>query len=658
MTADAYLQQIPNWLWGYVAFIAIAFVWLTAAFSLAKRRLAASTDSLLTVLSSLGAADDTDRRDGRDLATIGRWRSAAKKLKGSARAWASLIERRLVMITDANSERRFKLRDGDGPIITEDEFVSSGVNLRLLDATPSLLTALGLIGTFVAIAIGLAGLVPDSKTETVQGVAALVAGLSGKFITSIVALTLSLVFQWMDAVLFRRLYHAQYSRFLAAVDEAIPTLSPAQQFAALLETSRKQETSLANISSDVVDKFSDIFSSSLLPQLGTVLAVSVQGELEPTLNRVVAGLDSLAEGIRSLETGKQESLGAEFRSLAQAIESSLRTTLEKMGTQFTESLSGSAGTEFDNASKALGASAEVLKGMNTSFEAMQTSLQRLLVDAEGRAAKAFDDGEGRTRALNELVERLVTQLGTSATSSAGEVQRLLVDAVGGLRGQFSQFAEDMERRVRESTAEGTANAQLVFEKTADAAQRTSAETEKVLLRIGERIEDFDRAAGQLRELREGVEHVLAETAARVRDMQEAAIAFRSVATEAATMTRSLRETQDQQRATAESAAGTVSRVGLVVQDQAKMLEATERTFGEASRVFTGLDQQLASALRVMIESMLTYNVQVEKNFESIMIKVNEKMPELFERLEGNLQVLSQAVEELQDTVKPGQRIVS
>ena len=89
-----------------------------------------------------------------------------------------------------------------------------------------------------------------------------------------------------------------------------------------------------------------------------------------------------------------------------------------------------------------------------------------------------------------------------------------------------------------------------------------------------------------------------------------------------------------------------------------MLEATERTFEEASRVFTGLDQQLASALRVMIESMLTYNVQVEKNFESIMIKVNEKMPELFERLEGNLQVLSQAVEELQDTVKPGQRTVS
>jgi ABC-type transporter Mla subunit MlaD len=321
-----------------------------------------------------------------------------------------------------------------------------------------------------------------------------------------------------------------------------------------------------------------------------------------------------------------------------------------MGTQFREALSGNAGNEFENASKALEASAEVLRGMNSSFEAMQASMDRLLTDAEARTAKAFDEGEGRTRALNDLVERLVSQLNESASSSAGEVQRLLVDAVSGLGGRFSQLSVEMEERMRQASESSAASTQQFVEQTANAAGRTSAESERVLVRLGERVEDFDRAADQLRELREGVERVLAETGAKVRDIQDAAGSFRAVATEAATMSRSLRETQDQQRKTAETAAGAVVSVGAVVQDQSRLLGETKVTFDQARAIFDGLDQRLASALTVVIQSMQSYNEQVERNFETIMKKVNEKMPELFERLEASVQQVNESVEELTETL--------
>jgi hypothetical protein len=418
----------------------------------------------------------------------------------------------------------------------------------------------------------------------------------------------------------------------------------------LLESSRRQEKSLANISSDVVDKFSDVFSSDLMPQLGLALATSVQSELGPALTNVANGLQALNEGILRLESGKQESLGEEFRNLTKSLEVSLRTTLEQMGTQFREALSGNAGNEFENASKALEASAEVLRGMNSSFEAMQASMDRLLTDAEARTAKAFDEGEGRTRALNDLVERLVSQLNESASSSAGEVQRLLVDAVSGLGGRFSQLSVEMEERMRQASESSAASTQQFVEQTANAAGRTSAESERVLARLGERVEDFDRAADQLRELREGVERVLAETGAKVRDIQDAAGSFRAVATEAATMSRSLRETQDQQRKTAETAAGAVVSVGAVVQDQSRLLGETKVTFDQARAIFDGLDQRLASALTVVIQSMQSYNEQVERNFETIMKKVNEKMPELFERLEASVQQVNESVEELTETL--------
>jgi ABC-type transporter Mla subunit MlaD len=650
MNTATYLRNIPDWLWAYVSFILVAFVMALVGFLRGRSRLRQSTDAAIAPLDALGPCTDVDRRDGRTLSAVDAWRTAGDKLSGRARERHDFIERRLVMLTDANEDRRFKLREAEGPLLAEDDFVGGAINLRLLDATPSLLTALGLIGTFVAIAIGLGGLIPDPKTETVQGVAALVAGLSGKFITSIVALALALIFQWLDAVLLRPMYRKQYARFLAAVDKAFPTLSPAQQFAALLESSRRQEKSLANISSDVVDKFSDVFSSDLMPKLGLALATSVQSELGPALTNVANGLQALNEGILRLESGKQESLGEEFRNLTKSLEESLRTTLEQMGTQFREALSGSAGNEFENASKALEASAEVLRGMNSSFEAMQASMDRLLTDAEARTARAFDEGEGRTRALNDLVERLVSQLNESASSSAGEVQRLLVDAVSGLGGRFSQFSAEMEERMRQASESSADSTRQFVEQTANAAGRTSAESERVLVRLGERVEDFDRAADQLRELREGVERVLAETGAKVRDIQDAAGQFRAVATEAATMSRSLRETQDQQRQTAETAAGAVVSVGAVVQDQSRLLGETKVTFDQARAIFDGLDQRLASALTVVIQSMQSYNEQVERNFETIMNKVNEKMPELFERLEASVQQVNESVEDLTETL--------
>lgn len=642
--------EVDVWLWLYVAFTGLVFACLFGSFLWSRRALRRSTDQVLASFRKLGPSNDEVRRDGRGLAAVDSWRATASKLNGAARQWADLVDRRLVMLTDASGERRFKLRDGDGELIAEESFSGSSINLRLLDAAPSLLTALGLLGTFIALAVALGELRPDPKTEMVLGVANLVHGLSGKFISSIAGLGLALIFQWLDAILLRPMSRRQHARFLEGVDESFPTLSPAQQLATLLEIGRKQERSLANISSDVVDKFADVFDSGILPKLSAALATSVQSELGPSLDKVAAGLAALDEGIRRLESGKTESLGEELRRLTTALEQSLRTSLEQMGGQFREALSGSAGKEFDSAAKALEASATVLQGMNASFEAMQASMERLLKDAEARSAKAFDEGEGRTRALNDLVERLIGQLNETASESAGEVQRLLVQAVSGLGARFDQISTDLEQRVREATVANTESASAIIKSSTDAAGRTSAETERVLSRLAERVDDFDRAAGQLRELREGVERVLAESGQKVKDLHEAAGSFRVVATEAATLTRQLRESQEQHRKSAETAAGMVARVDTVVAEQSRILGETRVTFEQARAVLDGLDQRLAASLSVVTRQMQQYNELVERNFESIMKQVNAKMPELFERLEGSLQQVAGTVDELQQTV--------
>jgi uncharacterized phage infection (PIP) family protein YhgE len=634
----------------FAAVVAIAFLAAMLLAWLATRRMQRISRAIEASLDILGPLDDATRLYGRPLGKVDAWRTAIEKLEPAARPIAEEVDRELVALSDHDGRRCYKLREDEQGAWSFERYASRFVNLELLEAAPGLLTALGLIGTFVAIALGLSGLQPQPN-GVINGVESLLAGLGGKFATSILALAAAVVFQLADGLWFRRSMTRTHQALIDRLARAFPRLSPAQQFTELLESTRRQEASLSNISSDVTNRLHDLFSTSLLPDLSRLVAESMTQEIGPSLERVSTGIAALEEGIRRLEAGKQESLGAELRTLTTNLETSLRATLEQMGTQFREALSGSANDEFRNAAEAMRGSADVLSAMNGSFQTVQASLQRMLEDAEARAAKSYEEGEGRTRALNELVERLVGQLNDSASTSAAEVQRLMVQAVAGMGEKLAGVTADLEARVRAANEQNLASNQQLLEQVTGTASRTSAETERLLTTLGERAQDFVSAADQLRELRQGVERVLADTGTRVRDLQEAGTAFRSVATEAATLTRALRESIDQQRVVLEGSAGVVRSAGEVVREQVVVADRSRQTFEAAQEVLGSLDTQLAGALQSMVDRMQDYNRQVEKNFEIILTRVNERMPELFERLEASLQQVGETVEELNDTVK-------
>jgi hypothetical protein len=291
---------------------------------------------------------------------------------------------------------------------------------------------------------------------------------------------------------------------------------------------------------------------------------------------------------------------------------------------------------------------EMLRGMNGAFDSMQTALARLMTDAEDRASRSFAEGEGRTRALNDLVENLVLQLQESASSNIQQSSQVLADAMAGMSQRVAAMSAEIEQRAREGAELSMKSNQAAVKQLSDAAGRTTAETERLLATLGSRSDDFVAAADQLRELRSGVERVLLESGARVRDLQEAAVAFRSVATEASTLTRELRGTSELQRKAIEGTTTMVASVSDVVREQALVADRTRDSFAVAGKMLGSLDTDLARALQAVVEGMQQYNVQVERNFESIIGKVNKEMPALFERLEQSLAQVSSAVEDLND----------
>ncbi len=639
------LSSVPPWLWYFVGFVVACavsgLVW--AVWSL--RRASSVVDGVITSFKALGVPDDDDRRYGRSLAAVDAWRATHARFMPRTRVLVSAIDCELVEVDGPRDERRYKLAEDSAHRWTPDQVIAKLFATELLEAIPGMLTALGLIGTFVAIALGLGGLSQEGN-GVIRGVDALLGGLGGKFISSIAALACALLLQAVDSIWLRKRLRALHERLLQELSVAFPRVSMTQQLSDLLRSARRQESSLSNISSDVVDRFADVFNMDLLPALGHRLAESVDTQMGPVLERVATGIQALDEGIRRLESGKQESIGSELRALTSSLEVAIRASLQKMGDDFRAALSGSADDEFKKASAALNTSATVLGGLNESFMTMQSSMQRLMEDAERRASRSFEEGEGRTRALNELVERLIAQLSDQAANSAGEVQRVMVEAIAGMGTRLTQLTADLEASARNASAQSMAANQQLLDQMRSAAGRTTTETERLLATLAERSDDFTSAADTLRDLREGTVRILAETGGRVRELQEAATAFRAVAAEAATLTRALRDAQDQHRATTESAAGMVTSVGAVVERQRAIVDRTSQTLELSTQVLNGLDDRLDKVLTKILERLQEYNQAVENNIREIMKHVNDGMPNMFQQLQGSLAQLDESIDSL------------
>ncbi len=93
------------------------------------------------------------------------------------------------------------------------------LNVGFYRQLPSLLTGMGLMFTFLAILIGLSKL--HANGSQIEGIAGLINGLSGKFVTSIAGLACANAFTLLETSVWHRL-GSQYRRCLAMVDEVFP----------------------------------------------------------------------------------------------------------------------------------------------------------------------------------------------------------------------------------------------------------------------------------------------------------------------------------------------------------------------------------------------------------------------------------------------------
>ncbi|HZU28640.1 MAG TPA: hypothetical protein VFA04_24155 [Bryobacteraceae bacterium] len=262
-------------------------------------RTKAALRKLDSVLRSVSPDESSSRRMGLDSETVSALHEKAAALAQPMRGWWRRIEDNMLSYPDPNGREGWYLGASAREILREESVSERYYHAGFHESVPGILTGLGLACTFIAILVALTSLrvTVVNDTETVVGIKELIEGLSGKFLTSIVGLLLSMVFltterKWCE----RRLTHA-YEDLVDAVSHLIPTMNPARMQLELQQIATRQAAALANIEDEILAMRGMLSASNdTVPRVAEAVAADVE-QFADKLDQLGSALD---RGIRQL----------------------------------------------------------------------------------------------------------------------------------------------------------------------------------------------------------------------------------------------------------------------------------------------------------------------------------------------------------------------
>lgn len=388
----------------------------------------------------------------------------------------------LVKRTIGDSSPEYWSANGAEKSFSEVTLLSGAFNEEIFKGMPGILTGVGLLFTFVAILVAL--LEVKVTNGQVSGVNLLISGLSGKFLSSIIALMCATVFVIFEKSQFHKL-EVSHVKLASTMDRVIPQLSGTQVLVdisdSISQLSSEASGGLVGLKQAMESMGKDVASlNTSVQDLGTslvpILVQSVGESVNPTINKMVETVDELNRFLRRAEEGRNTQLNETVTGLLSQLKNDLSNVFGEMSGSFRESLTGSTQGHFESVAQTLGQTASLLGSMNSQFESSQNAMQEVMTEVSATM-----------RQLMTGLSAQVEQLGQQMSDTVRENSQSAVSAAQGVVTQANELSAANEHRLAQLLS--THDSQL------SRVEATSASLEAV---IGE----FNRLVSGLRQTSE------------------------------------------------------------------------------------------------------------------------------------------------------------
>lgn len=318
--------------------------------------------------------------------------------------------------------------------INDDTVTHGPGNATLAELIPSLLTSLGILGTFMGLMRGLTGLDMSNANTLMSGIPTLLNGMKFAFGTSVAGISGSLAFNMLNRAAQGTSYHA--------IDDFVEAFT-------MLAMERPLDNDVQMI---LQNEDRNLMLSSVTTGLPEVLASSVEGAVTRSMQPVTHSMDAF---IHAATKQQLEGVG----QLVQAFVSRMNVTLSDQFLQLGETMTAVNQHQRDNLSK-VEASMQAASGIEQQAQSLQRissevmerfeSYVLTLQQASRRDAAFEQESAGLLRSMQKLNEAQANSLKTLQTDQQQLEQAMM-----------------SYRRVYETTAEGMKTAGTAMTKASE-----------------------------------------------------------------------------------------------------------------------------------------------------------------------------------------------
>lgn len=587
----------PWFVWSYCAIIAGCFAWFLRRLILQTGRL---TKTLRDLRERLPQREDTASPDevrARFARGFEDYSDNAADVIGIP--WHEFVER-LILPGPQSSEPIRNTREVSYDL-NDETIVFPQIEGGIFRSIPNLLTGMGILGTFLGLAVGVGvaneGLTSTDQERITAALRELLSGAALAFVTSVVGILLSLVFLVIQRHRSRRC-HLALSNWVTALEDCLLRITSEDLARQTLEQARTSADELKT------------FNTELIFSIQTALEERVGSPLADRMDRLLESLDGLRRD-RATDNA---------------------TVIKDALQQFESALSTQTATAFEGLATTVERLDETLKA---STEAHEQSGQRVEQTLGAVLEAAHDSHAASAAAMTATVEQAQRGLAESLEESLRQFQHSIERVEGSMTDSMRKGGADLRDAVTAASgdfvlalsAASTESAEKItaaFGKLESAAATLEAAT----CQNAALLPQLNGFVGRFGEVRQALRATHEEIVACAVPVRTAAVELRKSSD---TLTTALHGTH-----------GLVARVEESAVQMRRQGESVSQSWARYETRFEGLDASLVAVFDRMSDGLASYTKQVAEFAEEL----DRTTADAISKLAAATSELNQAVEDL------------
>lgn len=305
----------------------------------------------------------------------------------------------------------------------DEELLSTKINTRIHNYIPSLMTAIGIFGTFLGLVIGLQNLVLDDVENTRKSIIELISGVKVSFKSSLYGVAYSMILTFYQKYYLGNIEN-KISVLASELDKIFPKNTQEDGVKEIFIELEKQTSSLQKLSTDFAE------------EVGKKFDTSIQDNLGPALIKLSDATDKLVEISRN---NNQNAISAMIGSIGEMFSTATSGEMERLKGSLAEITSKNE-KMFGNFSRAIDSVQEMIEN------------QKHIISQTNSSATNVERTNVKVEEVTLQLENILSSLGKySATQQASnDDSRMLLGQIKEHINYQNQTSEVIMNMLRET----------------------------------------------------------------------------------------------------------------------------------------------------------------------------------------------------------------